>query len=160
MVDAYDPVFDEVDAAIIKHFECSQIPNNSSGKFSSDDLTIYYMPHCPLGLYGNLLMSNWEPTKLNNTVIVGNSFSNYDARRSSSTRDKQSSEEFVFRANNYLLELNLTFADEAFANAFSDQFLHVWKELPGPSSDFWQREGATESRSLEVINSALQQLTL
>lgn len=46
--------------------------------------SLFYMPHCPMRLYCNVLWSHWE--SLDSTVIFGNSFRSYDERILSSER--------------------------------------------------------------------------
>lgn len=46
--------------------------------------TLFYMPHCPMRLYCNVLWSHWGC--LDSTVIFGNSFHSYDERILSSER--------------------------------------------------------------------------
>eukprot|EP00984_Skeletonema_dohrnii_P000759 scaffold221_cov113-Skeletonema_dohrnii-CCMP3373.AAC.3 len=40
--------------------------------------SLFYMPHCPMRLYCNVLWSQWE--SLDSTIIYGNSFHSYDER--------------------------------------------------------------------------------
>ena len=44
------------------------------------DQTLFYMPHCPLGLYNNVIASNWERKKLEKIILVGNRLDFYDER--------------------------------------------------------------------------------
>jgi hypothetical protein len=48
--------------------------------------TLFYMPHCPMRLYCNVLWSHWD--QLDTTIIFGNSFHSYDERILSSERRK------------------------------------------------------------------------
>lgn len=150
---------DEEDIAVLSSFKCAQLPSNTCGKHSSMSKTLYYMPHCPLGLYGNLLLSNWELPRLKNTIIIGNSFSNYDSRRlSNKAENNQYSDSFLFQALPYIKELSLELRSESFGNAFNDQFLHVWMDLPGPEDSFWTHS-FLESESEEIV-ARIENLTL
>ena len=40
--------------------------------------TLFYMPHCAVELYNNLLWANWSAAGLRHLIILGNSFSDYD----------------------------------------------------------------------------------
>lgn len=52
--------------------------NKQMGLWSCDTTpTIFFMPHCPKGLYQNLLWANWSAACLNRIVIIGNSFEGY-----------------------------------------------------------------------------------
>ncbi|KAK1742953.1 SRR1-like protein [Skeletonema marinoi] len=45
---------------------------------SASKKSLFYMPHCPMRLYCNVLWSHWE--SLDSTIIYGNSFHSYDER--------------------------------------------------------------------------------
>ena len=47
--------------------------NNNNGSSS----TLFYMPHCPMTLYANVLYTNWDHLDENTVFIFGNSLSNY-----------------------------------------------------------------------------------
>ena len=64
----------------------SNIPNSSA-------TTLFYMPHCPMQLYSNVLWTHWDhilftpaATKKSPLVIFGNSFQTYDERTISSEK--------------------------------------------------------------------------
>jgi len=42
-----------------------------------DRPTLFFMPHCPLVLYENVLEANWTSVNLNKIIILGNSFNRY-----------------------------------------------------------------------------------
>jgi hypothetical protein len=35
---------------------------------------LFFMPHCPILLYDNVLQANWTPANLKKIIILGNSF--------------------------------------------------------------------------------------
>lgn len=51
------------------------ITDNERGCRSVSIKTLFFMPHCPMALYANVLYINWNC--LDNVVIFGNSLSNY-----------------------------------------------------------------------------------
>ena len=56
----------------------SNLANMQMGLWSCDTTpTIFFMPHCPKGLYQNILWANWSAACLNRIVIIGNSFEGY-----------------------------------------------------------------------------------
>jgi len=67
---------DEIAAARALGFEV--ITENEECKRCAVRRTVFFMPHCDLGLYNNLLSTNWGPAELQNVVVVGNSFRAYD----------------------------------------------------------------------------------
>jgi len=50
------------------------------GKKRSEERTLFYMLHCGKALYNNLVWANWNPVHLNNTIIIGNSFTGMSER--------------------------------------------------------------------------------
>ena len=74
---------DEIAAARALGFEV--ITENEECKRRTVRRTVFFMPHCDLGLYNNLLSTNWGPAELQNVVVVGNSFRAYDEGTISST---------------------------------------------------------------------------
>jgi len=60
--------------------------------------TLFYMPHCPMRLYSNVLWANWKEELILNgrTVLFGNSFKAYD-ERIISTEQKRDKTNAIFR---------------------------------------------------------------
>ena len=81
----FDPVLSSEELQFLRAtFGCEPITENESGARRAggeDDnsATVFFMPHCPLSLYCNVLRANWGPA-LSRVVIVGNSFASYDER--------------------------------------------------------------------------------
>ena len=46
-------------------------------KFKVEEKTLFFMPHCGMAMYNNLLWSNWGVEKMEMMVIIGNSFNSY-----------------------------------------------------------------------------------
>ncbi len=53
---------------------------NEKGEEKDGEKELLYCPHAPAGLYHNEMLWRWSASRLRNTVIVGNSFSNYLCR--------------------------------------------------------------------------------
>lgn len=64
------------DAEIAQHFEITVLNKNESGKRQIESKTIFFMPHCGMILYQNVLASNWGPD-LHNVVIIGNRYKRF-----------------------------------------------------------------------------------
>ena len=84
---AFDPVFTRNDTEILKQLGVARLEDNSEGKHrvgsekcggdDYDSFTLFYMPHCDMWLYSNLLWANWSARSLRRIVIIGNSFEGY-----------------------------------------------------------------------------------
>ncbi|KAI8053421.1 hypothetical protein BDF22DRAFT_684599 [Syncephalis plumigaleata] len=79
-VQGYDPVWSTEDRQLFEEsgFQC--IEKNESGYRSLDACTLVYMPHCPKGLYANLLAANWHPDRLKHLILLGNCLETYVER--------------------------------------------------------------------------------
>jgi hypothetical protein len=71
----YEPLFKKDDIDECRANGLKIIKENERGKRKVDKRTLFYMPHCPIGLYHNVLLANWET--LDKIVVFGNSFSEY-----------------------------------------------------------------------------------
>lgn len=73
----YDPVLQEEEKSALLQLGFSL---EKSDDTSDDSFEVLYMPHCPSGLYHNVLRDRWNVPRLRRTVIIGNLFSNYHLR--------------------------------------------------------------------------------
>ncbi|KAI1295356.1 SRR1-like protein [Halotydeus destructor] len=76
---AYDPVFSESEKHYLRtRFKCTIITQNEECKrkieLSSQGKTLFFMPHLDKPLYNNLLWANWDKRRLENLLLLGNSF--------------------------------------------------------------------------------------
>jgi hypothetical protein len=90
----YEPLINPVERKVLQHFNVELLENeqgkrqigtiqNINNEETRDDsfgISLFFMPHCPMRLYSNLLWANWEPSKISRIVIFGNSFKAYDDR--------------------------------------------------------------------------------
>lgn len=81
-IEIYDPIFSPVDIRVLQSFTNPKfriIPTNELCARQLDDLpdgacNLFFMPHCDIILYENLLGVNWDSKKLARLAILGNSF--------------------------------------------------------------------------------------
>ena len=81
----FEPIMTELERTILNDALCVDIiETNERGKRqaqSNGKRTLFYMPHCPMRLYSNVLWANWgEPLWSGNVVVYGNNFHGYDDR--------------------------------------------------------------------------------
>ncbi|CAM9545165.1 unnamed protein product, partial [Chrysoparadoxa australica] len=74
----FDPVTTRVEQAVLEQlgFEVQSI--DREGKHWVSVPTLFFMPHCPMRLYSNLLWANWA--SLGNLLLLGNSLTLYRDR--------------------------------------------------------------------------------
>ncbi|CAG8491734.1 5892_t:CDS:2 [Cetraspora pellucida] len=75
---AYDPILSQIDIEVLTHYNIESIKINERAKRAVTNQTLFYMPHCPLGLYNNLIEANWDRIKLKDIIIVGNRLDFYN----------------------------------------------------------------------------------
>lgn len=68
----FDPVLTKSEKEILTALGIESPEENLEGRYPVDNLTLFYLPHCPKQLTNNILWANWE--SLQNLVIIGNSF--------------------------------------------------------------------------------------
>lgn len=73
----YEPLITQKESLILKRLGVHIIENNERGRRSVDGDCLFYMPHCPMPLYSNLLHTNWNQLRDHTVLIFGNSLSNY-----------------------------------------------------------------------------------
>ena len=78
VVHYYEPFMTELEKEFLESKSIKIIADNEKGKRLAKDPTFFFMPHCPMSLYSNLLFTNCG--RLDNVVIFGNSLSDYANR--------------------------------------------------------------------------------
>jgi len=81
-VSLYDPVMSKYDCELAKHLGLVVLDakDETAKKPVQQHRTLLYMPHCPKGLYSQVLEFNWSREQLDKVVILGNRFTRYDER--------------------------------------------------------------------------------
>jgi hypothetical protein len=115
----YEPLIKPIERKVLQHFQVELLENeqgkrpirssqNHNEHQHADPLgiSLFFMPHCPMRLYSNLLWANWEPSKLSRIVIFGNSFKAYDERILSSDQRNDSSNA-IFPILDYVQEYSI-----------------------------------------------------
>eukprot|EP00980_Cylindrotheca_fusiformis_P020068 scaffold7139_cov115-Cylindrotheca_fusiformis.AAC.18 len=74
----FDPCMTQQEATMLERFSIQTIPINEKGKRKATNQTLFFMPHCPMILYANVLHTNWE--NVSNVIIFGNLLSTYTNR--------------------------------------------------------------------------------
>lgn len=113
----YDPSFTDVENEVLEELGYSLIQKNEEGKRLAEEATLFYMPHCGKPLYNNLLWTNWGQ-RLQNIVILGNSFNNFSERFT----DNQLSQEVP-----YIQKIMPYHSETAVRNSF--QFTDIFNDM-------------------------------
>lgn len=73
----FEPILSMCGREIVKKAGFSLTSKNEQGKRAARGTTLFFMPHCDLWLYSNVLWANWDAERLSDIVIIGNSFKTY-----------------------------------------------------------------------------------
>ncbi|KAF8781424.1 SRR1-like protein [Argiope bruennichi] len=73
----FDPMFSYEEKRVLKNFGLTVLKENEEGKRTVLNRTIFFMPHCSIVLYNNLLWANWGKDSLSKLIIIGNSLQGY-----------------------------------------------------------------------------------
>ncbi|KAF8979087.1 hypothetical protein BGZ46_005827 [Entomortierella lignicola] len=73
-----DPIMTDFDKQLAEKLGIAVLQPEDKSKQQIEARTLLYMPHCPKGLYSQVLEANWSRNKLNDLVILGNRFTMYD----------------------------------------------------------------------------------
>lgn len=116
----FEPLIKPLEVQVLKHYHVKILDVNQQGKHSihyentkgkhqeeSDFFTLFYMPHCPMRLYSNVLWANWNQDLIWNKriIIFGNSFKAYDDRIISSRKIHDDTTNAIFPLLPYLSEI-------------------------------------------------------
>ena len=75
----FEPLLCDAEAQLLRdRFAIDVLTANDEGRRVVAQRTIFFMPHCPRGLYHNLVQTNARAGSLPNVVLIGNSFAQYD----------------------------------------------------------------------------------
>ncbi|ENN82042.1 SRR1-like protein isoform X2 [Dendroctonus ponderosae] len=155
-----DPMFNNNDLSLLKHFEIGWLERNIEGKFKVDTLETYlfYLPHCPKQLMNNLLWCNWG-LRLSKCIIIGNSINK--VVEDNSKRVLKKSAKYINNISPNVLELGIVNSFTYF-DVFNDTSIHCFPidKLNLLTNEFWDdcEEPEYSDSDMEIIRNSLNKL--
>jgi len=139
-VSVYDPVFSKSEIEYLEKVGLNVLSINEEGKRTIVNKTLFFMPHCDLPLYNNLLWANWNIVNLSKLLIIGNTLSDYDLYPISNLKKLASYVHFVIQFVTEVKILdNLEYSgmNDMSIHYFEDEAMskvpaHVWLETEEP----------------------------
>ncbi|KAF8395662.1 hypothetical protein HHK36_019612 [Tetracentron sinense] len=126
-IEVFDPVLSTTETRVLEALGCSVLSVNEQARRKALKPTFFFMPHCDIRLYNNLLQENWQAELLNHTVVFGNSFKLHEQIASKYTRSYSAEAKHVLGVQKFMNEFRIkTFSDEWFGGAFGDSSLHFF----------------------------------
>lgn len=81
-VEVFDPIISFTESKVLESLGCSVLSVNEHCQRQVSKPTLFFMPHCDAHLYDNLLLANSRADSLNQMIVFGNSFSEYERMES------------------------------------------------------------------------------
>lgn len=162
----YDPVTTPIEAHILqKEFNISVLQENECGKRRVDGKgTLFFMPHCPLDLYRNAMVANWED--ISSIMLFGNSLCAYHIK----TKNGEIADPIKL-ARPFIVEEKVVVSKRDrkesvgfFEEAFNDSYLTWFRRDSAVSSDAcwpakptWRSDGLSNEVIQPTISSSIEQ---
>ena len=124
----YDPVFTDHEKNFLSANGFKIMDVNEKGARKITSTTFFYMPHCPIPMYNNLLWSNWSSFSLSKMVLLGTSFESLV----NSFIDSDQQIDFAYLIHAYQNKLTIEFplnAPSDIYEAFNDLSIHFFKPV-------------------------------
>ncbi|CAA0831413.1 Protein SENSITIVITY TO RED LIGHT REDUCED 1 [Striga hermonthica] len=86
-IQVFDPIISLTESRVLTSLGCEVMLVNEHGRRQVIRPTLFFMPHCEVELYDNLLQANWRLDSLSRLVLFGNSFAEYEQQVSISGCD-------------------------------------------------------------------------
>ncbi|GFQ88071.1 SRR1-like protein [Trichonephila clavata] len=122
--DIYDPIFSMEEKTVLRDIGLNVLNVNEEGKRTASNQTIFFMPHCDLPLYNNLLWANWKKEKLSKLIIIGNSFQVYNFCKTENFMKEKAI--YVYFASQFISEIKIKNIFQ-FSDIFNDLSLHYFQ---------------------------------
>jgi hypothetical protein len=150
----FEPFMTSEEAVLLEHLSLEVIRENERGRRVVKEPTVFFMPHCPLVLYSNLLFANRDC--LQNLVILGNSLFAYAHRlqKSCHTRFLRKLLPFVSETTICIPNEDVKSFSGHFEQAFNDQAVIRFKDtqdLELPQTFVEEMLGEPDEGSGEVL---------
>jgi len=149
----YDPCTSLSEAKVMSsEWEIQVITENERGKRCVNGLaTLFFMPHCPLTLYGNVLWANWN--NLDRVLAFGNSLPMYKERAIEKRKVPETISLLLPFVKEERVDISKRDAEEAngdLEGAFNDCYL-TWFAIDGDAVLPCRPELTTQGDDGEVI---------
>ncbi|KAK9105353.1 hypothetical protein Scep_022197 [Stephania cephalantha] len=129
-IEVFDPVISSTESKILEALGCSVLSENEQGRRVALKPTMFYMPHCEVVLYDNLVQANWKAEHLNQMVVFGNSFRSYENYISVSMNSTLSeSMKHVLTVLNFSTEVKVETVSDDYFKAFHDSSWHYFNVI-------------------------------
>lgn len=135
-IEVFDPILSATESRVLEFLGCSVLSINEQGRRKVQKPSMFFMPHCEAGLYDNLLQENWRVERLNNLVIFGNSFENYEQLVYEFKHSAVASARHILSARKFTDEFKIKTVSDDFFGAFHDLSWHFFSPAIEPGLQY------------------------
>ncbi|EXB62663.1 hypothetical protein L484_023959 [Morus notabilis] len=135
-IEVFDPILSATESRVLEFLGCSVLSINEQGRRKVQKPTMLFMPHCEAELYDNLLQENWRIEHLNNLVIFGNSFENYEQFVSEFKNSTVASARHMLSAQKFTEEFKIQTVLDDYFGAFHDSSWHFFSPVIEPGLQY------------------------
>lgn len=133
-IQVFDPIISLIESKVLNSLGCSVLSINEQGRRAALKPTLFYMPHCEVELYDNLLEANWGTDRLNRLVLFGNSFAEYEHHFSLYHNSAVAhSRKHVLNAKSFTEEFGVDNSKDDYSRPFNGSSWHFFS--PGTGAD-------------------------
>ena len=132
-IEVFDPIFSAVECAALQAKGCNVPRVNDRGLRRVDSPTLFFMPHCEISLYANLLAANQGIfPSIGKIVILGNSFKAYERMADEKLGGRRERKRALVDAGYFVEEISVADlgfdeGNETLLRAFSDTSWHFFR---------------------------------
>lgn len=128
-IEVFDPVLSATESRVLEFLGCSVLSVNEQGRRKVRKPTLFFMPHCEAELYDNLLQENWRVGQLNNMVLFGNSFENYERLVFEFKNSTVASARHILSVRRFTDEFKIETVSDDYFGAFHDSSWHFFSPV-------------------------------
>lgn len=124
-IEIFDPVLSKTECQVLESFGCTILSINEQGRRNVLKPTLFFMPHCEVELYNNLMQANWSADSLKHIALFGNSFDAYK-HASELNGSIVHSAKHLLAATEFVDEFKVEIVSDDFFRAFHDSSWHFF----------------------------------
>lgn len=126
-MEIFDPIISLTESKVMEELGCRVLSVNEQGRREAVDPILFFMPHCEVELYDNLLKTNWRHDLINKIILLGNSFEKYEHHRLvSKNRDLDDSRKHLLAIRPFTKEFEIHTVSDDYFRAFHGSSWHFF----------------------------------
>lgn len=126
-MEVFDPIISLTESKVMEDLGFRVLSVNEDGRRQVVDPILFFMPHCEVELYDNLLKTNWRHDLLNKIILLGNSFEKYEQHRLvSKNRGLDDLRKHLLAVQRFTKEFEIRIVSDDYFRAFHNSSWHFF----------------------------------